>query len=57
MSNKSKKKILQIDWPRVFSSINQNSIDIFVASMKAKNQLDTSVFQFFKLKTSDNMVG
>ena len=42
-SIKSKKKILQTDWPRVFSSITQNSIIFFAASMEAKNQLDFSI--------------
>ena len=36
-----KYKILQTDWPRLFSGITQNSI-FFVASVEAKNELDTS---------------
>ena len=43
MSQKSKVKILQTDWPRAFSGITQyDSMIFFVASMQAKNQLDTS---------------
>ena len=36
-----KSKVLQIDWPRPFPGITQNSI-FFVALMEAKNQLHTS---------------
>ena len=47
-SNKSKVKILQTNWPRVFSSITQNSMIVFVAAIEAKGQLDTSYnFQLF----------
>ena len=37
-----KLKILQTDWPRVFSGTTQNSMIFFVPSMEAKNQLDAS---------------
>ena len=42
LTSQTRKKILQTDWPRVFSSITQNSMIFFVASIEVKNQLDTS---------------
>ena len=51
-------EILQTDWPRVFSSIIQNSMIFFVASVEAKiNLIPHIVFKFFKFKTSHNLVG
>ena len=55
--NKPKKNILQTDWPRAFWGHITNSIFLLVSMEEKINLIHHILFDFFKFKTSDNLIG